>query len=424
MGEFFSAVRIYGRFSFEVRKWRRSRRSKLWFVIMVGLTAAVVAGFMPPSRSLAADRQEIIEERTENTKTFKNSDGTTTIEFSADPLHYLDANAAWQDIDTNIAASNPTSTPTTFGALTTASPSYPQYSVTKNTYKAYFGDTLAEPIRFEFKGKSVEFYPLNYATPSVTVVKNAITYTDAWKDADLEYTVTPGQLKEKIILKSAAVVTTYSFLVKPFGVTVVQETDGSISMYDTTNSEKLWYLPVPYVIDSAVEPQASDTAVTMTLRQEGENQYIDLSVDPVWLNSVERQFPVTIDPPVTLGVDFNPGNTSKPFTIDYPQVVTYHAYLWGHKYWFFGWVYKEARFSIYAPGNWYGSPAVSVAKSGWGGEEFNGSFWATPGTWLMTIGRDHSYAGGWGSVTYRTNVYPTYNSGLTPKLWTLSPDRF
>lgn len=229
MQGFYILSRLLGYLSFQGPDFKRFGIKRLWLSGIIVFVAVISSGYLLPARSIAVDRQEVIEQRTENTKTFKNSDGTTTIEFSTEPLHYLDDAGTWQDIDTSIIALNISSSSDTMNTMAVDPVSYPQYSVTKNAYKAYFGSTLAEPIRMEWKDKSVEFYPLNYTTPSVSVVKNSITYVDAWKDADLRYIVTPRELKEEIILKTAAVAATYSFLVRTVGVTLVKETDGSMA---------------------------------------------------------------------------------------------------------------------------------------------------------------------------------------------------
>jgi hypothetical protein len=46
--------------------------------------------------------QEVLEARTEYSKTFKNADGTTSICGSMLPMHYKDEKEKWQDIDTTI----------------------------------------------------------------------------------------------------------------------------------------------------------------------------------------------------------------------------------------------------------------------------------------------------------------------------------
>ncbi len=375
---------------------------KLWLPIAV--MVAILNGYPLPGQTLAAERQEIIEQRTETSKTFKNADGTITVEFNADPLHYLDEAGTWQDIDTSIVASDSASTPNALLAYAAAPTPYPQYSVTKNTYKVFFGDILAEPIRIEWKDKAVEFYPLNFATPSVSVAKNAITYIDAWKEADLQYNATSRQLKEKIILKAAIAANSYSFLVKPIGVNLVKEPDGSISVYDAIQGEKLWSLPAPYVEDSAVDPQVSN-AVTMELRQEGESQYIDLSIDQIWLNDPSRVFPVTLDP--TFVPNYVSGNSSINVTVPYYQPVSWSC---------------DVRF---APGTiaQYDAGIFRISQNGynivdkitWGGNiSQSGSFWGQ-GTYTVTtqVGRWQHWlsvvsGSSSGSLTYRINSLPTF----------------
>ncbi len=170
MQRLFGLGRLLGFSIFQGSNSKRTGKSKLW-VTVTAFGFAIFFGVLFPARSIAVDSQEILEQRTEYTKTFKNSDGTITLDFSGEPLHYLDGTGAWQDIDTTIVTSTSASTQT---GLLASSTLYPQYSVTKNSYKAFFGETLADPIRMEWKDKSVEFYPLNYATPSISVEKKPL----------------------------------------------------------------------------------------------------------------------------------------------------------------------------------------------------------------------------------------------------------
>ena len=51
------------------------------------------------------ERQELVEKRTENSKTFSNDDGTLTTEISQKPIHYKDTHNNWEEID-NVLVEN------------------------------------------------------------------------------------------------------------------------------------------------------------------------------------------------------------------------------------------------------------------------------------------------------------------------------
>lgn len=406
------------------RTFQRVHRNRLWLSLII-LVLAIFSGLVVPGRAKAADRQEIMEQRTENSKIFKNNDGTTSIELSGTPLHYLDEANTWQDIDTTIVTSNSTSTQNILSTFTASSTSYPQYCVTKNAYKAYFGSTLADPIRLEWKDTSIALYPQNSGASSVLVEKNSIIYADAWKDADLEYTVNPRELKEGIILKAVTAATTYSFLVKTTGITLVMETDGSIGMYDTAQGEKLWSLPSPYVVDNAAQPQFSYSAAKLILRQEGENQFIDLVVDPLWLDDPARVFPVVVDPTVLAASNTNWVSTNS-VTIPYTQSVRYDWSIWvpgsmwqNQNAWVKAGTYPNGGDLFFHAEGAAGTGGTTVSGGSWFPANEGQTIYiaAYPGTYWF------GFQGGTGSasitLTYRTNTRPVATP-LAPPIWTNS----
>ena len=85
--------------------------------------------------------QELIENRSEHSKTFNNGDGTFSYMYIGD-LHYQDDNGSWQDIDVSIRKES------TDGY---------KYANTTNKFKTYYSDSPAEGIMMKYLGKNLVF---------------------------------------------------------------------------------------------------------------------------------------------------------------------------------------------------------------------------------------------------------------------------
>jgi hypothetical protein len=176
---------------------------------------------------------ELLNKRSENSKTWINFDGSFTTEIHGGPVHYVDENGNLQNINTDL--------------FDEADFDQIDFPVAKD------GDSLFYEVRekvkddkkknrldrdrFDFqglrvpfdckvprnikrgysigKGKSkLKFIPVGASTSKGYVEGNKITYQDVWNDADLVLEVLPTGIKETIILKSERAPFDFSFEVE------------------------------------------------------------------------------------------------------------------------------------------------------------------------------------------------------------------
>lgn len=244
---------------------------------------------------------EIEEKRDEYTKVYKKNDGTNTALISASPLHYNE-DGKWIDIDNTLKRINKNGQTV--------------YTNTDNPVNIEFPETLSEDsgITVQNGDHSLTFSIDGAQSSSVNISDVAAvpesngaelntksetaTYNEVFPDTNIEYSIISNNIKENIIiLDIQAVKTSYVFNIEANGLTASLNENGSVSFFNTDNDE-VFNVPAPFMQDSA---NAISTEITVALEQSEDAGYI-LTYFPSqeWLKSAERQYPVTVDPIITL----------------------------------------------------------------------------------------------------------------------------
>ncbi|UCH88670.1 MAG: hypothetical protein JSV49_10520 [Thermoplasmata archaeon] len=281
-------------------------------------------GYVPAYLLLAeegytADR-ELVEERTIDSKVFKNDDGTRTAIMNNAPFHYLNENGEWQDIDLNIQIAGDEG-----------------YFNVRNSLNTYFNFDTSE-IRVDVDGADglswtplemlyVDTYGLAHglspAESSVgTVNGNSIKYENTFQSTTEEYIVMNGGLKHNLILSElpqAAINGMYlsyvgqielaeglALYVDGIPVTDTIETTGDIEVRNAEGA-LVYTLPAPFAFEQANMEVSVDGSYRIEI-VDGQI-YLSINIPIAWLNDPARCFPIVIDPNVIVEIDL-PDNTS------------------------------------------------------------------------------------------------------------------
>lgn len=270
------------------------------------------------------EHSELIEKRTEKSKTFANSDGTLTTQIFENPIHYKNSSGQWISIDNTIEA-KPDNT------LTNKS----------NNFNVKFQKQISNSQLLEINKDNlvISMNPVGTSDPvpndynkvksnnMAIINKNKVLYKDIYEGVDLNYSIGSDKVKEDIILKSqqnSKSLSKFSFKLNTTGLKVIQENDGTISFFDIKSGEKVYYLEKPFMYDSfkpigfKSNEQVNDIPegsisynIQMNLVERGSQYYIDIVPDQNWLTDPSRVWPVTIDPsivylqPSSSGIDTN-----------------------------------------------------------------------------------------------------------------------
>jgi RHS repeat-associated protein len=248
--------------------------------------------------------RELTDRRTEHARFWQLSDGRIQAELSQVPTAY-DSGAGggdggkkqtWKTIDTEVGATDAKGF---------------AFANTTNTGRSWFGKHTDKLLRFQAgaRGPAVTL-GLDGATSAEatpTAKGSTVTYKDvAAGGADLQYQVGPGRVKENILLAEApATPVTYTFTLDTGGLTPRARKDGSIALYGELPNTPVMTIPAAYMTDAKKDASspygmAYSPKVTQKLVRAGDDWKIEVTPDAKWLASPKRQYPVTIDPTVTI----------------------------------------------------------------------------------------------------------------------------
>ncbi|MDR3185306.1 MAG: hypothetical protein LBU04_00620, partial [Christensenellaceae bacterium] len=126
--------------------------------------------------------------------------------------------------------------------------------------------------------------------------ESSIKYELNKNNVELEQVVVGTNLKENIIVNSPLLEYKFSFSINTNNLALILLADGDI-VANNSEGERVFTIPKGFMYDSA--GKISD-AVEYTLNSIENGEYIlSITAQSQWINSKERQFPVTIDPSVT-----------------------------------------------------------------------------------------------------------------------------
>lgn len=240
-------------------------------------------------------RQELPEERTATSRTFRNPDGSFTTEFFTTPINY-NQHGAWRPISSD---------------LIPAGEAGYAWRNAANWFDVLFKDSLATGfMRF---GVGADDFDLSLQSAAAATGQaggagrsnSRIAYPGVFPGVDLQYDVLATGIKETVVLADASTPTHYRFVLTPpedVPVDAREQPDGSWAFFSGTNAGPVFVLEAPYAVEAAPERTAMpvvDPHASMDVRKVADDFMIDLAVDEKWLHDPARKFPVEIDPTIT-----------------------------------------------------------------------------------------------------------------------------
>nr|WTB36335.1 DNRLRE domain-containing protein [Streptomyces sp. NBC_00830] len=238
--------------------------------------------------------KELTGKRTSQARFWQLSDGRIEAELTATPTSYR-SGKTWKPIETTVRATEDKG----FDFVNTA-----------NTGKSWFGSDAGKFMRFEAEsGGAVTFGLTGAGALKPEAKDDRVVYKDAVAGADLSYRVGNGEVKEDIVLaeRPAGPVSFTFTLDTEGGLTPKARKDGSIAFFGEAPGTAVMVIPAPYMTDAKKDPQSVtggtySTKVTQKLIRDADGKGWKLTVTPdaKWLAAKERQYPVVIDPTITI----------------------------------------------------------------------------------------------------------------------------
>lgn len=243
--------------------------------------------------------KELTGERTEFSKEFLLDNGSKMIAVYDQPVHFKNDKKEWVDLDNSIVSDGAEKYTNKTGQINVSL----SKTASKNDMVGLASDNTS--ISWGYEGadngqiKTVaneERKVGNEKYTNLSNVNSEATYSDVFKNVDLQYFVTSTGVKENIILKSSDVQTEFDITYSVKNVTAKQIDDYTISFVDKDGKET-YELAAPYMTDANGEVS---TKLTLGLASQENNVVkVKLSADSEYIKSSDRKFPVVIDPEIT-----------------------------------------------------------------------------------------------------------------------------
>ncbi len=262
--------------------------------------------------SLIEIDSEVVSERTENSKTFKKTDGTYEISVYDNVIHYQE-NDEFKDIN-NSLFDNGT-----------------ELENISNKFKIKFPKKLSESkqIKVSMDGYDIDWNILNITSSDATYDNNdntsnnikeltnisqSILYMNIQQNVDIEYVISGSKIKENIILNEFIPNFSMSFEYKVKGLTLTQNIDGDYVFVNDENNV-IFTIEDLYMYDSNYEYSSN---VQLDFVQVKDKEYIlTLTPDNEWLSSAS--YPVVIDPTIS-SIGYSSGFATDPTNAVYTSV--------------------------------------------------------------------------------------------------------
>ena len=248
-----------------------------------------------------SETYELTELREENVKHFRQPDGTNVAVVYEYPVHVLDDEDIWQEIDNTLSSEgSEISTPNArikFAKKITGNESlFTLHDGSSKLVMSLDGAIKKTSGVIENTDDRNTYSSDLQKLMTLEKLTSKIIYRDILDGVDLEYVIVSSNVKENIIVKKPLSCYTYTFTVSLNNLSAVLLDDGSVSIFDPQSGEQAYFIPHGYMYDAA---GAYSDAVTYSLSDLGSGKYsFTVTADASWINSAVRSFPVTIDPTV------------------------------------------------------------------------------------------------------------------------------
>ncbi|MCA1842332.1 MAG: DNRLRE domain-containing protein, partial [Actinobacteria bacterium] len=244
--------------------------------------------------------REVVERRTERSRTSVTPDGHFETAFYGVPVNYRDAQGAWQPIDNTLVAG--------------AAPDYGLRNAANRISVSLPATLDKAPVLVKADGRWLAFSLHGAGGGAVTEGPRA-TYADALRGVSVAYTALNQGLKEELVLAGPTAPGAYDFDValSP-GLSAQQTAAGGVALSDSSGAT--WATVAAPSVHDAARPGSPPAQGPVSLKVVGTAPHLGLhlAVDGSWLADPARSWPVSIDPTVTFASGYDTSLLS-----DYPS---------------------------------------------------------------------------------------------------------
>lgn len=276
--------------------------------------------------------------RTEIEKHFHYGENGYIAAVYTDPVHYLDSNNEWQDIDNTLKLVAPSG-----NAIAATGSGNGYYENTANSFKVRLPQALSgtSNIQLQYADHALSFRMLNTSAVSTAAIDNTdntdekklellqqsrnaadtekkdqllqqavtllpnqaagLTYANVQQNTHLVYRVDGQKLKESIILTAPTTQQSFSFAFTYTGLIPAVQEFGAVHFYadNQLNGEPIFIIQAPYMEDANTQEDTLCMDIDVTVTPTATGCIYTMTPNAEWLNDPARVYPITIDPTAT-----------------------------------------------------------------------------------------------------------------------------
>ncbi|MFG2294626.1 DNRLRE domain-containing protein [Streptomyces sp. NPDC048603] len=242
-------------------------------------------------------RIEVTGARTENTTLWANPDGSMAMESHAGPVRYRE-NGRWVDIDVSLVKA---------ADGTVRSKAHPRGLKLAGRTAAAGGDLVT-------LGHGEHAVALGWqgALPEPTLQGPKATYTNVLPATDLVVEATRTGFEQYLVVKDRAAAeraAAFTLPVKATGIKAALQGDRTVTLTDARTGQAVGKLPSAYMWDSSRDrrgqAETNRAAVGLDVVQKASGFDLKVQADKGFLADPATKYPVTIDPAVYFGQNFD-----------------------------------------------------------------------------------------------------------------------
>jgi len=240
--------------------------------------------------------EEVIVRRGEFEKHFANEDGTITAYSYAHPVHYIDADENWRDIDNTLIRDEEgfanTDNPVDMRFAGTAK----DRSLASVTYGEY-------EVSWGIQGiNNVEGYELEKQGQidrnDLTHLISKVSYENVFEGTSLTYTLNSYALSEDLVFYAVPTFDQVTYNIEVQNLISVLEGQEVVFYSTLEEGEEIFRFQAPFMMDNAMNEGSFNQNISVVLNTTEDGYTLTYVLDRGWLESVERVYPVTLDPTV------------------------------------------------------------------------------------------------------------------------------
>ena len=230
-------------------------------------------------------KKEVVEDRTETSKTYDNGDGTFTSAIFMQPVHIKDHKGKLIDIDNTLV-------PLKSGG---------KYSHKNKmgAFDVFFSGEAAEngSVKVEKDNITIEMTSIDAITKGMIVENSSVVYKGTKRGVEHLYAVGYNGIKEDIILNQNIDEPVFNYELDVKGPADVVQEEGLIYVVDKKSNEPVFTLSAPFMEDNDGN-QSFDVELKL-ISEQGKHR-ITVAADEQWLKDPARVYPVKIDPSISV----------------------------------------------------------------------------------------------------------------------------